>query len=445
LTVVGRVHRAASQQLYQLLDVLPGSHHLRRLEFEAAYCWYTTGMDVSWLVDDELFHGHFPSRARPPAVFYAAAEATDNSATSVNTTSSASVSSSSSGGMAVPHSATTTANTSSSNSSSSHMAAPYSASAGSPEGPSWRTSCHTVVAAGGQYSNHLRDLQPLLEPLQQLRGLYLQGLWVLGMEPHVDKLRKLRALHVHGVESLDRSGLLLAVGDCTNLRHLGITGCNPSLSHHFLVPFDALTHLTSAHVCRMGLNAEGLQALCGATSLQEFDISDNQHITALPDAFTRLGSLRRLIMSPSLVKRMPYGIRALGNLRELSWGNRNIPHENDNADKRLCLDNIHHLQGLVSLTLRDDYHNNLPGTMSCLTELKRLHVELWSGGSLPAALSSLVGLEWLVICGNHLGPLPQGLDALTNLTWLQVYGYKSEAALESVPATLQAILHTEQP
>jgi hypothetical protein len=83
--------------------------------------------------------------------------------------------------------------------------------------------------------------------------------------------------------------------------------------------------------------------------------------------------------------------------------------------------------------------------MSRLTSLKNLHVELWRGGSLPDTLSRLVGLQRLVIAGNQLGPLPQGLDALTKLTWIQVYGYNNQAAVDSVPASLQAILNTKEP
>jgi hypothetical protein len=304
--------------------------------------------------------------------------------------------------------------------------------------------------------NPMLHLGPLLQSLQRLRGLFLGSLPAKDVAPYARILQPLRALHVEVRVDLSRTGLLAAVGDCTDLRHLGMVGRD---SHHAVaagpyglpVAFGALTRLTSVVISNTGLSSDGLGPLFELSSIQELELSDNRFITALPIHITRLGSLRSLRLWNSNVRVLPDDTSDLNGLTELCWSNRHRNNPMTEPVAPLHLDNLHQLRSLRSLNILERHPSQLPEHMAWPPALTQLQVVMWDGIRMPGTLSMLVGLERLVVglYGNAFAPhsnmsLPQGLDALTRLTWLQLYGWRDEQAQQGVPPALLPVLHTHQ-
>jgi Leucine-rich repeat (LRR) protein len=263
------------------------------------------------------------------------------------------------------------------------------------------------------------------------------------MSPYVDILRPLWALHVHGVGDVGPTGLLAAVGSCVNLRHLGIVGRDYGGPHSLPASFGALQHVTSLVLSGTGLSNDGLEPLFGLSGIQELDLSNNQHITALPDDISRLVSLRSLGLWRSNVRVLPDHTSDLTGLRELSWSNR-YHVTGEPAEPALHVDNLHQLRGLQCLRIAGYQPNQLPLDMAWPPALTQLQVQLGWNIHVPHTISTLVGLERLMIGVKEVvaRPLPQGLEALTCLTWLQLCGWKEEALQEGMPPALHAILRT---
>jgi hypothetical protein len=438
LRVVGEMTQAKVQQLVRLLDVLPGTHHLRHLV-------------LGNVVPGELFgRGLLPSCRSskpglltcPPSKIAAAIEA-EEQGDFVHVASLRSSSSSSCGthvsSRSTSSSGKDTVGTSSTSGSKGGgqllgRAAPVGASTAA-AGSCWRSSCRTLQASKHEPGDNLY-LRPLLGALQQPHVVYLVGSGIAeGLLQCAASLQPLHNLHVHALQGGVGLDVVRAVAGLTGLRHLGITQSAIPDGAITAPASTALGHLSSLDFSASSITQHTLEQLVGLTGLRELVLTDCSNLRALPDSISRLVSLEALRLWRTQVRDLPQGMTALTGLRTLEWSSTNRwPHY-------LQLDVLLQLRSLRCLTLGDGERESMPDGLSQLTALTLLWLDTNNLMELPDSLSQLMGLQQLRVASTELHTLPV---CLTTLTGLQLVDVPREQ-LENVSAGMVAFLDARKP
>jgi Leucine-rich repeat (LRR) protein len=267
----------------------------------------------------------------------------------------------------------------------------------------------------------LNALGPLLEALQQLKGLFLVGPDVADLPRYAPYFRQLRSLHFQQVAGSPR--VLEAVAGLTNLQSLGITHCRLT---DVPVAFTALVRLTHLDLSLSSVTSDGLECLGDMNSLREINLSGCVRCISFPNSLSRLTGLESIIMNESPVTRLPEYLTALPKLCKLAWSGQSVKFYIP-----LQLEVVWRLRGLQQLLLIDHTMATLPAAVGGLTQLTALMIVGAGLGRLPDSLSRLVGLERAAFISPALHMLPEGIMALTKLTAIDVH---SVAALAMSPA-----------
>jgi Leucine-rich repeat (LRR) protein len=347
LTVDSPVTKASVELVMQLLDLLPGTQHLRELELGQCRMLYG------------LLCEHKMRTYVAPSLLHTVTQ--PQPGTSYGTRLGAGSSSSSS--------------SSSSNSSS---------------GPArgWRGSCRALVVDGfgrfgGLRATPLTLLQPLLgcmEQLQVLIGWHVDGTQSL---LHTTSLTPLRALVL--LETRCCGDMLASLPGLTGLRHLAMTHGDLSWAHVDGAALSALLALTSVDLSysTTTLPAEVLSGLCSVTGLRSLDLMWTS-IASLPEHATALTRLSELHWACSTGPMQLDVVWRLTSLRVLTVGDLRwaaVPGA------------ISQLSNLQSLSVDGLSLASLPTTISALVQLQLLDVGISVIKVLPDTITALTQLK----------------------------------------------------
>jgi Leucine-rich repeat (LRR) protein len=410
--VDGAMIKPQVEQLVQLLDMLPCTQHLRHLVLKNMYT-----KEVYWQIQATPSWSPWPigciksGADEEPFMDFLASKQPSNS---LHATSC--------GGKRCGGASCASCHDASS-----------SDTGGSSSSSSWRSSCHTVQWWFEEDISMILlffpAIQPLLEALQQLRGLFLVGPNVADLPRCVPSLQQLRSLHFSKVAGTPQ--VLQAIAGLTNLRSLGITQCSLTA-----VPaaFTALVRLTHLDLSVTSVTSDGLECLGDMSSLKELDLSSCMQCIPIPNSISRLTGLESIIMNESPVTFLPEFFTALPKLCKLAWseGTYFVP---------LQLDPVWRLRGLQQLLIVDHTMATLPAAVGQLTQLTALMVMGARLAHLPDSLSRLVGLERVAFLSPSLRMLPETITALTKLTAIDVHSVEALALSPAVRAFVQPRLY----
>jgi hypothetical protein len=388
---VGTVTLQAARQLEQLLDVLPGTHTLRTL---ALVTPKDGRLRLDQLQPDPLSLSSYGSARQRQYEFVAAAAAVQ---------------------LINPKKQTV---------------APDGNTAGT-----WRSSCHFLWVSNGPYEcrDYWGRIVPVLEALEQLHVMYVEAPGVEYMPLYCHLVRPLRMLCVR-VYDRSPQGALDAAAALPDLEYLSIVPNNIFSSCNLPPAFTNLQRLTKLCLQGTGVRAAGLEALGPASGLLDLDLSRNQHVTALPDAISRLTALTALRLLQSGVTELPPAFTSITGLRIFSWSI--WPPEKVPA-VALQLAPVWHLTSLNDLIIEDSTRTSLSADISRLVELSSLHINARSLEELPDSITTLVGLQQLSMsCMFRLQGLPEGITALTQLTSMEL----DRKVLEGLPPAVQSFV-----
>jgi Leucine-rich repeat (LRR) protein len=277
------------------------------------------------------------------------------------------------------------------------------------------------------------DLGLLVRALPQLRGMRMRHGLACSKPPFAGVLRQLRARHLsHYPYSRDWDVFRL-LPSWTNLQHLSLREVNLPLDNS--IPPDtcsSLVRLSSLVLNDTDVSNEGLAVLCSATRLKHLELDCTRHVTALPDAISRLTSLKTLIMCGVNILGLPESATALRSLRNLTWCTDGVT-----AAPRLQL--VWELRSLEQLSIAFNTTLSLSSAIGQLTGLRQLHIH---GGleELPVGISRLVGLERITLWSSSLRELPSSITALTRLSCIRLHC----SQLQDLPPPVQAFVQPRQ-
>jgi hypothetical protein len=403
--VEGVITAATMQQLVSLLDLLPRAQRLQHVEvrsLKAGAAPSSRRCDMRW---------------RGKEVQAALEE--DGTTTLIDITASSSRGSSSSddavrGGTSIR----TCVGVSSSTSSTS---------TGGAVGPlcldtsTWRSSCRTLYCHGQHGTVRIADLVPLLESVQQLRGVDLADMDCAGLPGSVSSsFQQLLVLSMTGVNNMSDGSLWAAVAQASRLQSLSATGSRDLTS----IPPEIgnLGYVTRLDLSRTGITSSGLEAVGGMTSLRELKLFDCWSCTTLPNNISRLIRLQSLELTFAAVARLPDSISALTGLSCLDWhyyhgnspvqleevwGLRGLQHLSLylGSGATAVPTAIRQLTALTHLTLygaTPDYMEDLSATLAPLQQLRQLNIRTVGTGHVPDSITALTQLLVFSVPGGGL-------------------------------------------
>jgi Leucine-rich repeat (LRR) protein len=416
LAVVGEPTLAITQQLEQLLDVLPATQHVEQIVLYSPDESLQSAKWTDWWVrtySSQWVTNHIEAAVEDPHPYRFIISRATNSSTSSGSSGSRRVDNSTAGrGGMVPH----------------------RAAAGS-----WRSSCHTLVAdlmskrLVGDDQQQLSDLGPLLAALeqQQLQVLYINGADATDLPQFAATLRPLRALHMEYVQGADDPSVVGPPGDLPHLRHLGVLHALPAGLAHVPIAPGALPHLTSLDLSGAGWTRATIEQVCNISGLRKLDLSgtvfDEVELESLPECMSRLTGLEQLVMYRSDVVSLPDSMTALTRLRRLVW---ETSADGITADQ---LEVVWRLKSLQQLSLRCKDLVLLPAGIGQVAGLTKLRLDIQSLAELPCSLSMLAQLQQLHIMAQNafLKPIaaaaqPLQLDAVCELRGLRKLHVRSD-------------------
>jgi Leucine-rich repeat (LRR) protein len=360
-------------------------------------------------------------------------------------------------------------------------------------GPSWRSRCWTMLVCrqdtsseavsssssgsgdGGSSSSWvcLSDISPLLEAMQSLWGLYLEGVEVTDLSLWAAHLQPLWRLTIKDCPGAGTAEFMAQVPLLTALRQLDVSCEVPQELTQLPAALSQLVHMTSLVLYGVGVTSGALEAVCGISGLRKLEVNNSPYCTSLPDSISNLESLDWLGVSLCGVYSLPPALTGCLKLHHVTLGPTKVarPLELDTlwSLKRLhsvalvdrfltvlppdigqltALNSLilkvrsladipgQHLRGLECLTLMIVEAEEMPEAVTTLTHLTSLELYCESLLRLPSGLGALVGLQHLVIEAERLEALPASITALTALTSITL----ERPALQALPPAVKAFV-----
>jgi Leucine-rich repeat (LRR) protein len=284
--------------------------------------------------------------------------------------------------------------------------------------PSWRTRCCSMMVCRQECNLSssswvcISHISWLLHAMRALCGLYLEGVVVTDLPTWACDLRPLQLLTMKGGVGVSMPDVLAEVALLTALQELDLSCEVPHELTQLPVTLSNLVHVTSLCLEGVGITSGALEAVCGISGLRRLEISNSRHCTSLPDSISNLESLDSLIMVACRVYSLPGSITASRKLQHVTWAK-------STRRRPLELDMLWSLSSLQSLSLVDGDLTTLPPAIGQLTALTDLLVKVLSLVDIPA--NHLRGLECLTLMIVEAEEFPEAVTTLTHLTSLELY------------------------
>lgn len=171
-----------------------------------------------------------------------------------------------------------------------------------------------------------------------------------------------------------------------------------------------------------------------SASVTTLDLSENE-LKRIPYSVRKLKNLKFLDVSKNHIKRIPCFLKKMDSLQELTI--------NYNQLKKLSKRDIKKFKNLKSIHMGANGLTHIPQNINELSEIETLNFGINSISTLPATFSELISLEHLIFYRNQFEEMPEEIWALKKLKQIDFYHNqikKIPDAIGSLDSLLQIFL-----
>nr|XP_028958143.1 disease resistance protein TAO1-like isoform X2 [Malus domestica] len=270
--------------------------------------------------------------------------------------------------------------------------------------------------------SELEKFPKILEPMEHLVSLRLQGTAVKMLPSSIGNLISLPTLDLSGCKHL--VSLPTNICKLKNLKQLNLSGCFEL--ENFPEILEPMEHLVS--LCLQGTAVKMLPSSIGnLISLQTLDLCGCKHLVNLPTNICKLKYLEELNLSGcSELENFPEILEPMEHLVSLSL---------QGAAVKMLPSSIGNLISLQTLDLRGCKHLvSLPTNICKLKYLEELNLSGCSElENFPEIIKPMEHLKYLNLSGTTVKELPSSIEFLSALKRIKLQGCKR---LSSIPKSI---------
>jgi Leucine-rich repeat (LRR) protein len=258
------------------------------------------------------------------------------------------------------------------------------------------------ISLGG--NNISGNLPSAIANLELLESIYLSYNEITGLPSELGGLSNLKSLYIGGNPF---NQFPIEVITLENLRDLDLSFLDLSNLPATISQLDQLEYIG----LRYNSMEQFPEVLLDMYSLHSIDLAGNQ-LSTLPASIQQLSQLERLTLSNNRFSTFPENILLLANsLKGLDIGFNNIGS---------LTANIGQLQSLEILNAWNCGLNNVPASLSNLTDLKTLRLSFNNLRSVPTAITTMTGIRFLYLDHNQIRTVPRSIASITGLRELDL-------------------------